>query len=62
MGGVSILFGGGYLEVEISCWDAFFLGGIVIGASLSDPHINGSSMRALYIICIVVRSSREMYA
>ena len=31
MGGVSILFRGGHLEVEISsCWDVYFLGGIVI--------------------------------
>ena len=31
MGGVSILFGGGYLEIEISsCWGIFFLGGVVI--------------------------------
>ena len=31
MGGVSILFGGGHLEVEISsCWGVYFLAGIVI--------------------------------
>ena len=31
MGGVSILFGSGHLEVEISsCWGVYFLGGIVI--------------------------------
>ena len=30
VGGVSILFGGGYLEIEIfCCWGVYFLGGTV---------------------------------
>ena len=31
----------------------------IIGASLSEPHINGTAMRKLYIM---VRRSREIYA
>ena len=27
---------------------------VVIGASLSEPHINGTAMRAIYGICIYV--------
>ena len=32
----------------------------IIGASLSEPHINGTAVRELYII--MVRRSREIYA
>ena len=40
----------------------------LIGASLSEPHINGTAVRELYIyiyiyiIIIMVRRSREIYA
>ena len=32
---------------------------VIIGASLSEPHINGTAMREFYIM---VRRSREIYA
>ena len=35
---------------------------IIIGASLSEPHINGTAVRELYIIIIMVCRSREIYA
>ena len=34
----------------------------IFGASLSEPHINGTSVHEFYIIIIMVHRSREIYA
>jgi hypothetical protein len=35
---------------------------VLFGASLSEPHINGTSMREFYMYVCMVRPSREIYA